>query len=168
MMTTVQLLAPAYSDYLKYVKNPFLLSELAESHAGAMETIGRICEEKGNYAYAPGKWTVKDVLQHLCDSERIFCYRALAFSRGEQLALPGYDHEAYVSQADASHRTCANLKNELENLRISTMDMFRSFTEQQLKATGTANNKQVSVQALGFIIAGHQRHHIHILNERYL
>jgi uncharacterized damage-inducible protein DinB len=168
MITQIKQGVDTYKDYLKYVSSDFFLTELAAAHNETMQVLLGIDEDKSNYAYAQGKWTIKDTVLHLSDSERIFAYRALAFSRGEQHPLPGYDHEEYVRNADASSRTLESLVNEMRHVRLCTIDLFRSFTPHQLAAAGIANNNQVSVALLGLVIAGHERHHIHILNERYL
>lgn len=158
----------SYKDYLKYVSSEFFLTELADSHEDTIKVLAGIDETKAEFAYAEGKWTIKDIILHLSDSERIFAYRALSFSRGEQQSLPGYDHETYVRNANSSSRSLNSLINELQNVRLCTIDLFRSFTPHQLAGKGIANNNEASVELLAFVIAGHERHHIHILRERYL
>lgn len=160
--------APVYAEYISQVKSDFLLTELATSNEESRNILHHISEEKGDFAYDTGKWTIKEVALHLADSERIFAYRALAFARGEASHLPGYDHEAYVQQSNASGRSLRSIVEEMHNIRVSTIDLFRSLTSEQLSRTGIANGNQVTVQAFGFIIAGHERHHLRILTERYL
>ena len=130
--------------------------------------INSIPEEKADYCYALGKWTVKQLLQHLIDTERIFSYRALRFSRGEPLPLPGFNENSYASNAPASHRTLSSLKEEFAFVRQSTDILIKSFTEDQLNKNGVASNYVISVNALCFIIFGHIIHHQKILQERYL
>ncbi|MFP5041816.1 DinB family protein [Parasediminibacterium sp. JCM 36343] len=130
--------------------------------------INAIPEAKANYSYAESKWTVKQVLQHIIDTERIFTYRALCISRGETTNLPGFDENSYAANAPAQHRTLASLKEEFALVRKSTDMLFASFTEKQLQRVGTTNNYMVSVNALCFIVFGHNLHHEKVLRERYL
>jgi DinB superfamily len=121
----------------------------------------------GDKIYAPGKWTVKDILQHLVDTERIFAYRALAFARGEQQPLPSYEEDDYALAAAASNRTIESLVNELKSSHLSLKAMYESFTPPMLKKTGKGFKGDYSVAAIGFILPGHQRWHWKILEERY-
>ena len=124
--------------------------------------------EKADYRYAEGKWSVKELLQHVIDTERIFSYRALCIARGETQSLPGFDENVYASNADVSGKSLKELKEELLSVRESVFMMFRGFTSEMLDRIGTSNNKQVRVNAIGYMIIGHVRHHFNILNERYL
>ncbi len=130
--------------------------------------FGTIDEAKSTYAYAPGKWTIKELLQHLIDSERIFSYRALSIARGEQANLPGFDEEAYALKSEANARSWQDLVDEFFTVRITTMQLFHSFSKQTLEAKGKANNNQITVSAIAYIIIGHCTHHEHILKEKYL
>ena len=127
-----------------------------------------IPEEKGNYAYAPGKWTIKDLLQHVIDTERIMSYRLLCIARGEQTPLPGFAEDAYAASAEASKRSFISLKEEFIALRKSTDLLIQSLTEEQLNNAGTASNKTTTANPLGYIIFGHILHHKTIVEERYL
>lgn len=127
-----------------------------------------IPEEKGDHAYAPGKWTIKDLLQHVIDTERIMSYRLLCIARGEQTALPGFEEDAYAASAEASKRSFVSLKEEFIAVRKSTDLLIHSLTEEQLNNRGTSNNKSTTANALGFIIFGHIMHHKNIVEERYL
>ncbi len=124
-------------------------------------------EALGDKIYAPGKWTIKDMLQHMIDTERIFCYRALAFSRDEKQLLPGFDEDAYAASSDAGHRELKDIVDELLSLHQSSKALFDSFTGAMLDKTGKGFKGDYSVAALGFIIAGHQRWHLNVLQERY-
>jgi hypothetical protein len=124
--------------------------------------------DKLDFSYAAGKWTTSDLLCHVIDAERIFTYRALCFSRNDKTNLPGFDENAYVPNSNARSRSLLSIKTELENLRQSTMDFFGSLSADMLSKTGVANNTEISVLTLGYVIAGHSRHHLNILNERYL
>ncbi|AEE52133.1 DinB family protein [Haliscomenobacter hydrossis] len=121
----------------------------------------------GDYVYAPGKWTVCDIVQHLIDTERILTYRALCIARGEAANLPGFEEDDYALHAQGNQRSLVDLKAELFTLRTSTLQLFRSFNDVMLLQTGTANGKKLTPLALGFIVAGHQRHHFRVLEERY-
>jgi len=125
-------------------------------------------EQLGDKAYAPEKWTVKDMFQHMIDTERIFNYRALRFARMDATALPGFEENDYAANADASHRTIKDLIQEFINVRETTIQLFSSFTDKMLLAEGTASGRKITTLALGYSIIGHQLHHYKILNERYL
>jgi hypothetical protein len=127
-----------------------------------------IDEEKSGFAYAPGKWTLKELLQHTIDTERIFAYRALCVSRKEPAALPSFDENLYASNSNANARSWKSLSEEFINVRRSTEDLFISFTPEMLQQKGLANNNSVSVLSLGFIIVGHVIHHIKVAQEKYL
>ena len=143
--------------------------EVIDNHSTAFIIfVNSIPEEKGDYSYAEGKWTVKQLLQHIIDTERIFTYRALCISRGEPLPLPGFDENSYALNAPASHRTLASLKEEFAFVRQATDILIKSFTNEQLNRKGVASNYVISVNALCFIIFGHIVHHQKILQERYL
>lgn len=120
----------------------------------------------GNKVYAPGKWTVKDLLQHIIDTERVFAYRALAFARGQSKVLP-FDEEMFANQAIAIKRNIDDLFNEALNLRKSTIDLFQSFSDEMLMQEGLSFKGTYKVCDIGFIISGHQRWHFKVLEERY-
>ncbi len=124
--------------------------------------------EKADYAYAEGKWTLKELLQHCIDTERIMVYRALCIARGEKQSLPGFDENSYAAASNANIRTWEGLVEEMQLVRKSTILMFDSFNEEQLQQRGSANNHPITCNALGFIIAGHFLHHERIVKERYL
>jgi uncharacterized damage-inducible protein DinB len=125
-------------------------------------------EEKADYAYAPGKWTIKDMLQHIIDTERIMSYRMLCIARNEKAALPGFEEDEYATAANASARSFISLKEEFIALRKSTDLLLQSLTETQLNNKGTASGNPTTANALGFIIFGHIMHHKRIVEERYL
>jgi hypothetical protein len=122
----------------------------------------------GDYRYAPGKWTAKDILQHLIDNERIMSYRALRFARNDQTTLPGYEEDDFARFANASARTLESLYEEYALVRQSTLGLFRSFNDEMLQRTGICFNQRISVLALGFVLVGHPIHHARVLQERYL
>ena len=130
--------------------------------------LDSIPEAKRNFRYAPGKWTVQEVIQHCMDTERIFAYRALCIARNETASLPGFDENKYAAAANADKRNWDDVVEEINAVRQSTELLFHSFTAEQLRASGIANNKSFSVEAIGFIIVGHLHHHLSIIQERYL
>jgi uncharacterized damage-inducible protein DinB len=156
-----------YRDYVDSLAgenfNEVLKKQLAETTAW----IRRIPEDKGDYAYAPGKWTVKEVLLHLIDAERVFAYRAMRFSRNDQTELPGFDENAYTPMSEAGRRTLGSIASEYDAVRKATIALFENLSETQLSRTGTGNGVVFSVILLGAAIAGHERHHRGVLKERY-
>ena len=127
-----------------------------------------ITEEKSNYAYAPGKWTIKELLQHMTDTERIFAFRSLCFARNEQTSLPGFDENDYAANSNANSRSWKDLVDEFLLVRKTTEILFSSFTEEALNNGGTANNNPATAASMGFTAIGHVYHHKKILEERYL
>ncbi len=121
----------------------------------------------GNQVYAPGKWTINDIVQHIIDAERVFCYRALSFARGEQKVMP-FDEELYGKNAKASSRKLEDLMDELVTVRKSTIHLYNSFKDEMLVRIGIGLKGEYSVHDIGFIIAGHQRWHLRVIEERYL
>ncbi|HMP98426.1 MAG TPA: DinB family protein [Cyclobacteriaceae bacterium] len=156
-----------YQNYVKLVTEDKVLDALKNSSKELMTFLDRLTEEQGSYAYAEGKWSIKVLLMHMMDAERIFAYRALRFSRNDRSSLPGFDEQAYAYQANAEEQTLAGLIQMMQHLRQTTIDLYQTFTEEMLLRTGFANNYEVSVNALGFIIAGHERHHLGIIKSRY-
>lgn len=157
-----------YHSYIEKVPEGELIELFDFSLKESLRSLVMIDDEKGNYAFAEGKWTIKDILQHLIDTERIFCYRALAFARGDQTNIPGYDHNAYVESAQANQRSMKSLLEELKRLRASTIDLFSNLSEDQMKLKGTANGQELSVKQLAYVIIGHEMHHLSVINQKYL
>ncbi len=160
--------APFYETYVSLVPKEDLMVEIHNSLTEIYETLEAIPVSKIDYAYAEGKWTIRQMLQHMIDTERVFSYRATAFARGEQQGLPGFDENAYAAAADVTVRNFQEMKEELLILRRSVHFMYKGLTLEALKAAGEANHSRVTVNALGYIIVGHVRHHFRILKERYL
>lgn len=126
-----------------------------------------LSEQAALARYAPGKWSIKEVVGHLADTERIMSYRALRIARGDETPLPGFDENAYVPPAKFDARPLADLLAELRTARAATLALFRSFDAEAWRRRGTASGKPVSVRALGYMIPGHERHHVEILRTRY-
>lgn len=159
--------ASYYATYTDLVKQKNLLKAFDEHHT-MFDDLDHIPFSKEDYRYADGKWSVKELLQHIIDTERIFAYRALTIARAPGVDLPGYDENAYVVSADVDHRSLDEMIDELTALRASNVALFHSFTGEQLKAQGKADGKDITVRACGFIIIGHALHHINILQQLYL
>ncbi len=161
--------APGYfKRYTDQVNETDLFTALEKQDPVIKEIVGGISEEKAGHAYAPGKWTIKELLLHMSDTERIFCYRAMCFARGEKIALPGFDENDYAENSFAAERSWASLLEEFELVRRHTKLLFKSFNKAAMATVGTAGTNSLSVETTGFIIAGHFNHHIKILQERYL
>jgi hypothetical protein len=132
------------------------------------ELLRSIPESKGDHAYAPGKWTIKEVIGHVIDGERVFSYRALRIARGDTTPLPGFEQDDYVPQGAFGARTIRSLADELETVRLATISLLEGLPAGVGPRMGTASDNPVSAQALAYIIAGHERHHVGVLRERYL
>jgi hypothetical protein len=159
---------PYYHTYLLALGEVNLLEELSEGLSKFEKFIDEIPEEKLNYAYALGKWTVAEVLLHIIDTERVFQYRALCFSRNDKTSFPGFEQDDYVLNANASSRSKQNLLEDFRAVRSSSLTLFTSFLETDLQKRGVASGSSMSVGAVGFILSGHLNHHKRILEERYL
>ncbi|MBC7525711.1 MAG: DinB family protein [Flavobacterium sp.] len=157
-----------YKPYLATLTDENLLEELEISLHKFIRFVQDIPMDKHDYAYAEGKWTIKDIIQHLIDCERIFSYRALCFARNDATALPGFDENNYAKIALGNNRTIMSLLTELSAVRHATLLLFKTFSEDDLLRTGIAFNNTMTVRAIGFIIIGHQNHHQNIFETRYL
>lgn len=157
-----------YKGYVENVKDMDVLEALEQSSKVALGIFRNIPEEHGEFRYGEGKWSIKEVLNHLMDAERIFAYRALRFSRNDKTPLPGYEETEYAPLANAHARSIVQLTAEMSRLRLSTLDLYASFSPEMLKREGTANNNKLSVLTIGYVIAGHETHHRKIIVERYL
>lgn len=165
-------LPPDFSDhfahYVNMVEGDDFLSSLKNQTRDLEKLLNSITEEKSKFKYGENKWTIKEVLLHLSDAERIFTYRALALARGEKNPLPGFDENSYANNSHANDREWSDLVIEFITARKSTESLLNSFTDQDLNQKGTASNSPVSVLALCYVIIGHANHHINILHERYM
>ena len=153
---------------MKHVEESDILQALRISGHRVQELVHAIKPEMVDFRYAEDKWSIREVLCHMIDAERIFAYRALRFARNDKTNLAGFEENDYAPQANASNRSINKIVNEMAHLRTTTIDMFEGFSKEMLTRKGTANNNELSVAALGFIIAGHEMHHVIILKERYL
>ena len=159
--------APFYQGYIEKVPAGDVLEHLRRQGERTGALLAAIPEAKGLFAYAPGKWTVKRLVQHLVDGERLFCYRAMCIARGEQGSLPGFDENAYADQDGSDARPLAQIVAEYATVRAATLTLYAGMTDAVSQRRGTANGKSVSVRALLWMTAGHELHHLTILRERY-
>ncbi|MEP6683382.1 MAG: DinB family protein [Parafilimonas sp.] len=159
--------APYYQKYIALAQGE-TISEIVNNHAFDLQEFFNILpDDKADFAYAENKWTIKQVLQHLIDAERVFAYRALRVSRNDETPLASFDENAYVENGFAAERSLSSLKQEFNAVRAATDIFLLSLNEEQTKRMGIASNNPVSVNALAFIIYGHLLHHKNILEERY-
>jgi uncharacterized damage-inducible protein DinB len=168
MLLNLETIPHFYKNYVKQVEESDLLQALRISGHRALELVHTIQDPKKRFSIRCGKWTIREVLCHMIDAERIFAYRALRFARNDKTALAGWEENDYAPQANAAGRSLQKIAAEMAHLRSSTIDMFEGFTPEMLVRKGIANNNELSVVALGFIIAGHETHHCSILQDRYL
>jgi uncharacterized damage-inducible protein DinB len=159
---------PYYQQYIDKVPEGSLLETLSRQGKETAALLRGVPESKALHRYAPGKWSVKEVVNHVCDAERIFSYRALRFAREDATALAGFDENAYAPASRADARPLADIVAELEAIRAATLALFRGMEPAALTRSGTASGNGLSVRAVAYIIAGHERHHIGIVKERYL
>ncbi len=158
---------PFFDRYINMVEDIDLIEALEKYNRIETFVTKRELEQLGDIKYAPGKWTVKEVLQHIIDNERIQAYRALRFARNDKSILPGYDENLFAENTNLSQTTVEELLEEFAFTRRSNIMMFKGFSKEMLQRTGICFNVTIPVLALGFVIAGHQLHHINIIKERY-
>ena len=156
-----------YKRYVDAVEYDDLIPALIKSGNESLELFRSIPEASADYRYAEGKWSIREVINHMMDAERVFSYRALTFSRGDTTELPGFDENGWAVEANASNRRLYKLIEEYANLRASTVDLFSSFSQEMLERSGAANGVSMAVVTLGYLIAGHEAHHRKVLVERY-
>jgi uncharacterized damage-inducible protein DinB len=169
MVSRQSVVVPEYNQgYINAVKEDNLQEALAKNTRQFRKLLKSLPHKKINYAYAEGKWTIKEMLQHIIDAERVFVYRALSFARKDTSPLPGFDENTWAITSKAPKRSWNNLLDEFKALRAATESFFASLDDDQLQYTGTANNNTISVAGIGFVCAGHVAHHINIIKVRYL
>jgi DinB superfamily len=159
---------PPFHNYINQVTDDDLMDALHKQSAAFIRFLETIPVEKYDYSYAEGKWTIKEVLQHIIDAERVFAYRALRFARKDGTPLPGFDENLFAANAKADKRNWDKLVEEFKVVRRSSELMFQSFDDDQLQSGGVSSNHPNYALALGFVIVGHALHHQKITNERYL
>jgi uncharacterized damage-inducible protein DinB len=160
--------ATYYARYIEQVPEGNVLELLRRQADDTVALVGKLSDRDAEFRYADGKWSIKEVIGHVVDVERIFVYRALCFARGETGTLPGFEENDYVARAKFGGRTLGDLVAEFALVRAATVPFFAGLDAEELTRRGTANHNPYSVRALAYIIAGHERHHAKILAERYL
>ena len=160
--------SPYFGRYIGRVADHENILEVLETQReDVLSQIGQVPETRGDYRYAPGKWTIKEVLGHLSDAERIFAYRALRMARGDTTPLPGFEEDDYVPPMEAATHTLAERLEEWDHVRLASLDLFRLLPPAAWTRRGMASDQPFSVRALAYVIAGHTRHHLETLRTRY-
>jgi uncharacterized damage-inducible protein DinB len=157
-----------FNSYIGNANTDDLLSALAASEEYIVNFILSLKEQQLKHRYEPGKWSIKEMLVHMADTERIFAYRALRFARKDRTELPGFDENTYAEYSKADTRAITSILAEYAAVRHATIELFKNFDEEMLSEAGIASGKKVSVRALGFAILGHEIHHLNIIKQRYL
>ncbi|MGH9752267.1 MAG: DinB family protein [Blastocatellia bacterium] len=160
--------APEFEKYISLVPEGEIAATLGNQIESTLSLLGSLSEAQGNLRYAPGKWSVKEVIGHLIDGERIFAYRALRFARNDATPLSGFDENSFVANAGFDSRSLADLAEEFEYTRKSNIYLFKHLDGDSSLRRGAANGNEISVRAIAYAIAGHELHHVGILRTRYL
>lgn len=164
----IAIAATFYHNYIELAPKNDIVNGLKKNHKELMEFLDQLPKNKINYAYAEGKWTIKQLLQHMTDAERVFAFRALWIARASGTALPGFDENVWADRTDVTKRKWKDMIEEWDETRKSTISLFDSFTTEEILLTGIVNQHEINVAALGYICAGHTTHHLNIITERYL
>jgi hypothetical protein len=160
--------APYFEKYIALVPEGEIVATLDSQIESTLSQIRGLSEARGEHRYAPGKWSVKEVIGHLIDAERIFAYRAMRFARNDATPLPGFDENSFVANAAFGSRSLADLADEFEHTRKSNVYLFKHLDGEASSRRGVSNNNEISARAIAYIIAGHELHHVGILRTRYL
>lgn len=160
--------AASFADYVERIADhEDIVAVLVAQLDQVLASLCGIPEARGDYRYAPEKWSIKEIVGHLSDTERVFAYRALRIGRADSTPLPGFDDQAYVAEVRAGDRTLADMAAEWGDVRRATIALFRNLPAEAWHRRGIAGDQPVSVRALAYVIAGHVRHHLQVLEERY-
>ena len=159
---------PHYAPYIALVPDGDIVALLGSQLENTLALLSTVTEVKSGAAYAPGKWSIKELLGHLTDTERIFAYRALRIGRNDRTPLSGFEQDDYVANTNFNARTLVGLMDEFAAVRRANIQLFKYFTDEEWQRRGTANGKEISTRALAYNIAGHELHHLNILKSRYL
>lgn len=160
--------APYYGRYIDLVPEEDIIPVIEAQGRDTAAMLAKIGEEKAAFRYAPDKWSVKQVLGHVTDTERIFGYRLLSIARGESQPLPGFEQDDYMRYSNFDDRPFAELVDGFAAVRRATLSLLRGLSPEAWTRTGIASNNTTSVRAIAYMIAGHERHHLRVLRERYL
>lgn len=158
---------PYHINYISLVPEGSIVQILQEQLVSTKRLLSEFSEHQGDFRYAPDKWSVKEVIGHVSDSERVFAYRALCFARNDSTPLPSFEQDDYMENANFSLRTLSDIAEEFEFVRRSTIALFQHLSEVAWIRRGTVSNTEISVRALAYIIAGHELHHLKVLESRY-
>ena len=174
-MTTVKITRPKANDYAPFhagyvtgVPSDDILAFLEQQGRETAALLRGIAEKQSQHRYATGKWSIREVVGHVNDSERVFTYRALSFARGDASPLPGFDENAWGATSNADRRALAELIEDFFAVRSATLALYRGFSDTEIGRSGTASGHRVTVAAIAYVVAGHELHHVNILKERYL
>lgn len=159
---------PYFETYYGKVPEGNIFDTLMKSNMETIDLITSVDGETLEFRYAEGKWNIREIIQHIMDSERIFAYRALRIARGDKSENPGFDENSFAANSNASSRNIMDIVREYSILRAGTIELFKSFSEDAVQLTGSANGYSVTPAALIYAIAGHELHHLRIIEERYL
>jgi len=159
--------APFYAGYIARVGEMELMPAMEHSRKELLAYLLEVSDNRINHAYAPGKWTIRECLQHIIDTERVFAYRALRLGRGDETPLPGFDQDQFAGVVDVSQRDFKEMVEEFRLLRLTTEQLFKGFTHEDLFRTGNVSGGNVSVRAVGFMLCGHVLHHAALYRESY-
>lgn len=157
-----------FKTYINKVEGDDVLSTLRNNQKEIEQFLQSLSDDQWNHAYAPGKWTIKEIMIHIIDTERIMAYRALRIARNDQTPMPGFEQDPYIANAFASNRSSESIIEEYVSVRSATLTLFKNLEDAAFDIIGTASNGPFSPLALAYIIAGHELHHMQILRERYL
>lgn len=160
--------APYFQKYIDLVPGGDIVQLLQEAKMDMIALLQALPPEKWDFRYAEGKWSVREMILHMIDTERIFTYRALRIARNDQTPLPGFEQDDYIPFSNATNRSWNSLISEYVAVREATIQLFKNFTPEMWQHTGTASNNTISVLALAYVTCGHERHHLNVLNDKYL
>ncbi len=159
---------PYYERYISLVSTDDIVATLQNQIQDTRTLLRSLPEQQGDFRYAPGKWSIKEVLGHMSDTERIMSYRAMRIARGDKTPIEGFEQDDYVPNGKFGRRTIADLLDEFAIIRNATVHLFRNLDTEASERSGTANNKEITARALAFLIAGHELHHRRVMKEKYL
>jgi DinB superfamily len=162
------LAAEFYQNYISKAPDDNVVKAIQKNGRNLSKMLKRIPKKRHDYAYAEGKWTIRELVQHMIDAERVFSYRATSIARKDPTPLPSFDENVWAANSQASNRGWKEMVEEFRALRAANEILFDSFSEEQLRSIGVASDREINVLALGYIIAGHAEHHLDIVRERYL
>jgi hypothetical protein len=162
--------APYFKNYMQLVSkdDKSIIEYLVASQKEFESLLRNLPKEKHEFSYSEGKWTMKELIQHIIDTERVFCHRALCFARNDKTSLPGFDQDIFVDYANSNARNYYDLLDEMAIVREGSILLFKSFSKEALLRIGIGSGNEMSVRALGYLFSGHQIHHLNIVKERYL